>query len=229
MKPIDIRTIRVDEIEITRQTYDDIAEDYACHLKNPFLAGSEAYHEAAIDRFVGLLPPQENRVLDVGCGFGHDIGRFLKGQLSTVGIDLSQGMLALARKNFPKVELHCMDMRQLEFKPRSFGGVWVANCLYHVPKRDVGKVIGEIERVLVPHGAFFCSLKIGKGEGVDTQKQAASYPGKPRFYALYTEAEVKEMLKDFDIVKFDVQPEIYYGSGWVYIWAKKPGIYDHRK
>jgi len=212
----------LDEVEVTRQTYDEIAEDYARTLKDPYLGGSEAYHKAAIDRFIGLLPPQRRRVLDLGCGFGHDLGSFLERGLDTVGVDLSQGMLALARRRFPGAKLHHMDMRHLSFEPGSFGGVWAAHCLYHIPKRDIHKVIEGIKRVLVPEGAFFCCLKLGEGEGIDSHVQALSYPGKPRFYALYTEAEAKEMLKDFDIMEWDAKAEVYYGSGWVYIWAKKP-------
>jgi hypothetical protein len=48
-----------------------------------------------------------------------------------------------------------------------------------------------------------------------------SYPGKPRFYALYTENEAREMLSGFDVVEWDVRPEIYYGSAWLYVWSKK--------
>ena len=53
-------------------------------------------------------------------------------------------------------------------------------------------------------GVFFCSLKLGEREGIDTGQQAASYPGKPRFYALYTENEAGKMLSGFDIVEWDV-------------------------
>jgi len=173
---------------------------------------------------VALLPPQQRRVLDLGCGFGHDLGSFLGRGLNTVGVDLSKGMLDLARKSFPKAELHQTDMRELDFNSGSFGGVWASHCLYHIPKRDISRVIDEIHRVLVPGGMFFCSLKLGKGESIDTQVQAASYPGRPRFYALYTEEETKEIVKGFDIVEWDVRPEIYYGSGWLYVWAKKPRV-----
>ena len=48
-----------------------------------------------------------------------------------------------------------------------------------------------------------------------------NYPGKPRFYALYTENEAREMLSGFDVVEWDVRPEIYYGSAWLYVWSKK--------
>jgi len=210
------------EVEVTRQTYDEIAEDYARRLKDPYLGGSEVYHNGAVDRFVALLPPQRRRVLDLGCGFGHDLGRFLERGLDTIGVDLSQGMLALARRRLPEAELRHMDMRYLDLEPGSFGGVWAAHCLYHIPRGDIDKVIEGVKRVLVPGGAFLCSLKLGEGEGIDTQVQAASYPGRPRFYALYTEAEARELLEGFEIVGWDVRPEIYYGSGWVYSWARKP-------
>ena len=213
----------INEVEVTRETYNEIASEYARNLKNPYLAGSEAYHKEAMDKFVALLPDKEYRVLDLGCGFGLDLGGFLEGGFEITGIDISESMLNLARQRFPKVELHKMDMRQLNFKKGSFGGVWASHCLYHVPKRDIGRVIEQIKYVLVPQGIFFGSLKMGCGEGIDREVQSVSYPGKPRFYALYTEAEIKDMLRDFDVINLDIKPEIYYGSGWIYVWAKKRG------
>jgi SAM-dependent methyltransferase len=212
---------KLNEVEITRRTYDEIAGDYARKLKDPYLGGSEAYHKMAVDRFVSLLPSLRARVLDVGCGFGHDLGYFLAKGLNTCGADLSRSMLSLARQNFPEAGLFHMDMRRLNFKPESFGGVWAAHCLYHIPRRDIGRVMEGIRNVLQPQGAFFCSLKLGEGEGIDTDRQAISYPGKPRFYALYTESEAREMLSGFDIVEWDVRSEIYYGSAWLYAWLKR--------
>ena len=211
----------INEVEVTRETYNEIASEYTRNLKNPYLAGSEAYHEEAMDKFVALLPDKEHRVLDLGCGFGLDLGSFLERGLEIIGIDISEGMLALAQQRFPKIELHKMDMRQLNFNKGRFGGVWASHCLYHVPKRDIGRVIEQIKHVLVAQGAFFSSLKLGCGEGIDREVQSVSYPGKPRFYALYTEAEVKDMLRDFDFINLDIKPETYYGSGWIYVWAKK--------
>ena len=188
------------EVEITRETYDEIASAYARNLKDPYLGGSEAYHKMAIDRFVSLLPSPELRILDVGCGFGHDLGHFLSRGLNIYGVDLSRSMLAMARRDFPGAQLCHMDMRWLNFAPGSFGGVWAAHCLYHIPKRDINRVIRGIQQVLLPRGTFFCSLKLGEGEGIYTDQQAVSFPGKPRFYALYTESEARELLRDFDVV-----------------------------
>ena len=44
----------LNEVEITRRTYDKIAEDYVRNLKDPYLGGSAAYHEMAVDSFVAL-------------------------------------------------------------------------------------------------------------------------------------------------------------------------------
>jgi len=57
---------RMNEVEITRKTYDEIAGDYARRLKDPYLGGSEAYHKVAVDRFVSL--PAVSRGQGSGCG-----------------------------------------------------------------------------------------------------------------------------------------------------------------
>ncbi len=54
------------EVDITRKTYDEIAEDYMRRLKDPYLGGSEAYHKTARERFVSL--PAVSTGPSLGCG-----------------------------------------------------------------------------------------------------------------------------------------------------------------
>ena len=54
-----------------------------------------------LDRFLAMVPPG-GRILDVGCGAGEPIARYLMARGRQVtGLDASSAMLAIARRRFP--------------------------------------------------------------------------------------------------------------------------------
>ena len=74
-----------------------------------------------IDRFLQHVPPS-GRILDVGCGMGEPIARYLidAGRL-LVGIDSSPSLIAMCRSRFPAHEWVVADMRALALGSRFVG------------------------------------------------------------------------------------------------------------
>jgi ubiquinone/menaquinone biosynthesis C-methylase UbiE len=70
-----------------------------------------------------------------------------------VGIDLSSGMIELAKAQNTNVEFLVADAMALPFPDSSFDVVTARHMLYHVP--DIQKALLEIRRVLKPNGWFF--------------------------------------------------------------------------
>ncbi len=87
----------MDEVSVTRQTYDKIAQRYAERW-----ATNDAVVEEARRRFLAHLPPNPS-VVDIGCGPGRDLQALAKDGIEAVGVDLSLAMLAEARKRFSGV------------------------------------------------------------------------------------------------------------------------------
>ncbi|RRB41828.1 class I SAM-dependent methyltransferase, partial [Escherichia coli] len=60
--------------------------------------------------------PRGGRILDLGCGAGEPIGRFLiaRGH-SVVGVDHAQSMINLAQTRFPRERWIKADMRTVQF------------------------------------------------------------------------------------------------------------------
>ena len=84
-----------------------------------------------IDRFLQHVPPS-GRILDVGCGMGEPIARYLidAGRL-LVGIDSSPSLIAMCRSRFPAHEWVVADMRALALGSRFDGIVaGTASCLH---------------------------------------------------------------------------------------------------
>ena len=93
--------------------------------------------------------------LDLGWGTGEMMKRILEEDSSKqlYGIDLSDEMLAVARKKLPEqAKLLLGDSESLPFLERSFDVVYCNDSFHHYPAPE--NVLGEIHRVLKPGGVF---------------------------------------------------------------------------
>ncbi|MEE0419241.1 MAG: class I SAM-dependent methyltransferase [Lachnospiraceae bacterium] len=84
-----------------------------------------------------LLPSfDQKRVLDLGCGYGwHCIYAAQNGAKSVLGIDISERMLAEARRKntHPQIEYVCSAMEDLRFEENSFDVV-ISSLAFHYIK-----------------------------------------------------------------------------------------------
>src|SRR5215467_7908022 len=71
-------------------------------------------------------------VLDLGCGGGEPVARFLVDQgMRVTGVDASPEMITLARHRFPEQEWIVADMRQLALD-RRFDGILAWDSYFHL-------------------------------------------------------------------------------------------------
>lgn len=85
-----------------------------------------------LNRFADLLPPQAS-LLDIGCGSGEPVARFLVSRGHKVhGVDASQDMVALFRANLPGERADVLDMRTLKLG-RAFDGLIAWDSFFHLP------------------------------------------------------------------------------------------------
>lgn len=145
-----------------RSAYDAIAEDYAATF--PATEAEAPVDLAMVEHLVRLLRDGGGtRVLDAGCGTGR-MGRFLTDRgCSVVGVDLSPGMLAMARRDHPDLEVHEASLTDLPFDDDSFDGVLFWYSLIHLPDDDVALALAEAARVLRPGGHVLIGSQKGEG------------------------------------------------------------------
>lgn len=107
----------------------------------------------------GLLGVKEGfRILDVGCGVG-DVARELAGLVGpsgrVVGVDLSDGMVAEARKRSEglglPVEYHVGDIHRLDFPSESFDACRASRVFIYL--EDPRQGLSELLRLARPGGA----------------------------------------------------------------------------
>jgi ubiquinone/menaquinone biosynthesis C-methylase UbiE len=102
------------------------------------------------------LKPDENRILDIGCGTGAFAARLLtaRPQASVCGLDLSDGMLEQCSQR-PEVSagrLHLAqgDSQRLPFADHTFDAITCTHSFHHYPRQAA--VVAEMYRVLRPGG-----------------------------------------------------------------------------
>lgn len=92
------------------------------------------------------------RLLEIGVGRGDNLPQYTHGPVT--GIDVSEGMLAYARRQAPAdCELFVMDAANLVFPDERFEYCVISHVLTVVS--DPGKVMDEVFRVVKPGGKVF--------------------------------------------------------------------------
>lgn len=202
------------DVRELRNTYNQIAKDYVIDH------GKDTWDDDYIKFFTDTLS-KNARVLDLGCGPGIDSQKLVKYGLSVDGLDLSDELLAIAKKINPSLTFTQGDMRKLPYRDNKFEGVFAKASLLHIPKKDMPKVINEIKRVLKPSGIVHIAIKGGEGEGELTENDYGYMYS--RFFSYWKMEDILKILKDsgFTVLKQETwhRTEFSY-SIWLKIIAK---------
>jgi SAM-dependent methyltransferase len=115
---------------------DHVVDVYRRHAAAWAAARDETLPERGwIERFAGMLGPGAT-VLDIGCGSGMPIARYLADRGHRVtGVDSSPEMITLFRSNLPGAAAEVADMRSLNLGLR-FGGLIAWDSFFHLAPHE---------------------------------------------------------------------------------------------
>ena len=145
-----------------RAAYDAVAGDYAARL--PDTRAEAAVDLAMVDAFAAAVAKESDpRVLDAGCGAGR-MSRYLAERGSRVeGVDLSAGMVSMARRDHPGLEFVVGSLLDLPWPGDEFAGVLLWYSIIHTPPAGQGRIFEEAARVLRPQGHVLVGFQSGEG------------------------------------------------------------------
>lgn len=168
-------------------------------------------------QFGTLVRPAGN-VLDVGCGAGVPVARFLvESGFSVTGIDVSDAMLALASDAVPGANLLQLDMTDLgRFDDASFDGIVACYSLIHVPMELHASVIGDFARLLSPQGALLFSSGRHEWEGVE------DFHGAPMFWSHPHPKVTRQTVINAGLVPVFAEVKEHGGEHHYWVLARKP-------
>jgi SAM-dependent methyltransferase len=144
-------------VERTLAHYNERAED--------FWEGTRAHdvsqNVAALLAQLAGEPPFT--LLDFGCGPGRDLRTFAALGHTAIGLDGAARFAAMARAH-SGCEVWQQDFLQLDLPAARFDGVFANASLFHVPSRELSRVLRELRAALKPGGILFSSNPHGRDE-----------------------------------------------------------------
>ncbi|MER7247199.1 class I SAM-dependent methyltransferase [Kribbella sp. NPDC000426] len=142
-----------------QRSYNTAAADYHAILRDYHHA--DPFEQGALDYFARLV--DGGPVGDLGCGTGR-ITTYLAGRgLDVFGIDLTPGMIEVARREYPDLRFEVGSLFDLDLKDGELAGALAWYSLVHTPREDLPAVFAELYRVLRPGGHLVHGFKVGGG------------------------------------------------------------------
>ena len=143
-----------------RAAYDTVAADYAANF--PDTRAETPLELAVVDAFVAAVGEGAS-VLDAGCGAGR-MSRYLADRgVRPHGVDLSPGMVAMARRDHPDLRFGVASLDALPFGDASVDGVLLWYSVIHTPPSGLAQLLSEAVRVTRPGGHLLVGAQSGHG------------------------------------------------------------------
>lgn len=150
----------------TQHGYDTVAADYARLL--PALNAETSLDIAMIDGFADRCARARlGPVADAGCGTGRVSAHLAARGLDVIGIDLSPGMIDIARRTYPELPFEVGALEELPLPNASLGGLLAWYSIIHTAPDRLPAIVADAARALRPGAWLLAAFQAGDGQRVD--------------------------------------------------------------
>lgn len=150
-------------------------------------ARNQLFEKSWLDRFRALLAPG-GRVLDLGCGSGEPIARYLIGlDRDVTGVDSSPALIEACLNRFPEQEWIVADMRALALQ-RTFSGIVAWDSFFHLGHDDQRRMFPLFCAHAAPGAALMFTSGPAHGEAI------GEMGGEPLYHASLDPEEYRALL-----------------------------------
>lgn len=197
-----------------KHTYNKIAKDW--HNDHQ----TDTWSKAGVDKFISLMS-KGDLILDAGCGSGMKSKLLIDNCLKVIGIDISENMIEIARKDVPAAKFFEMDIREAAKLKETFDGIFAQASILHIPKKEAQKTLEVLANKLKIGGYFYIAVKEKRGVDEEIKKENDYGYEYERFFSYYTIDEIKVYFTD---LKMNIVYETVTNSGrtnWIQVIAQK--------
>lgn len=161
--------------------------------------------------FMGLLGDTPS-VLDMGCGFGEPIGRYLlDNDIAVTGVDTSPELIKIAKERAPQATWIISDMRTLDMRTK-FNGIIAWNSTFHLTPDDQRRMFPIFKRHAAHGAALMFTSGYSQGEVI------GEFEGEPLYHASLDPSEYRALLEQhgFEVIDHVVEdPECRGHTVWL--------------
>lgn len=187
--------------------------DHSQHAASIFNKYAEMYEERfmdvsmyseSLDFLLNEINNNTAKVLDVACGPAN-ISKYLLNRNSNLiieGIDLSENMIELAKKNILKGNFSICDARNILLLNKKYDAIISGFCFPYLTKEEVIQFIADSCKCLLPGGLLFVSTMEDKYENSGPK---AGSKGDIIMMHFHEEEYLKEALleNNFNVLKIE--------------------------
>jgi SAM-dependent methyltransferase len=146
-----------------RDAYDKVAAKYADRFADELR--HKPLDRALLAAFAEQAGP-DGPVIDIGCGPGHITAHLASLGLTVRGIDLSPGMIDVARARYPGLSFEVGQMHGLSFGDGEVAGAILFYSIIHLTPAERAATFAELAGLLRPGGPMLVAFQTGNGEQV---------------------------------------------------------------
>jgi SAM-dependent methyltransferase len=126
-----------------------------------------AWHEQAAPVDVQALVRRFFRAgptADVGCGSGRDTAWLNDHGYPAIGYDPSDGLLAEARRRYPRLRFHRAELPELDgVADGGFTNVLCDTVIMHLAREAIGPAVRKLVAILEPEGTLLLTWRVTDG------------------------------------------------------------------
>lgn len=139
-------------IEINKNAYDILAHEYKEKYKNN--EGAKYFYDLIKNTIINRKKEKHLNMLEIGPGIGSLLNIFEENEFRTIGVELSNEMSKIAKKNSPNSIIINDNILNINFLSEQFDFILAMAVIHNFPEEDLINLLNKIKSWLKKDGYF---------------------------------------------------------------------------